>query len=580
MAKKIKKNKHKSGRLEKTKKTQGPQGQYFHKNTLQQAMALHRSGHLQEAEVLYRQILQAEPEHFDALHLLGLLAHQVGKNEIGVELIGKALTFKPDCAEAHNNLGLILIDQGKLNEAFASFRKALSLQPDFAMAHYNLGNVLQDQGKLGEAISSYRQAVNLKPDFADAYYNLGLIFNNQGKLDEAIANYRQVLILQPDFAEAHNNLGVIFSKLGNMSDAIACYRKALSLRPNSAGIYKNLSTIIKYSEVDRDIQAMENLYNKKGDIPEADRIDLGFALGKAFEDLKDYSKAFDFILEANRLKRESYEYSIQEDQDLFARIKQIFSPDFFAAHHDTGSQDRTPIFILGMPRSGTTLVEQILASHPLVFGAGELAILENVINSICTGRAIAQFPECMPALGMETLERMGSDYISKVREHSSATEHITDKMPDNFLRVGLIETILPAAKVIHCMRHPMDNCLSIFKNDFSKKGSNKYAYNMVELGRYYNLYQDLMAYWEKVLPGFMYTIRYEEIVSDLQNQTKELLDFCGLPWDKTCLAFYKTERRVSTASLAQVRQPIYKDSIELWKRYERQLEPLRKEIYE
>ncbi len=263
----------------------------------------------------------------------------------------------------------------------------------------------------------------------------------------------------------------------------------------------------------------------KIDISDADRIDLGFALGKVFEDIGNYNKSFDFILEANRLKRGSYEYSIQNDRDLFERIKKTFSPDFFASHHGSGNQDRTPIFILGMPRSGTTLVEQILASHPLVFGAGELTVLVNLANGICTGGTTAQFPECMPDLDVDTFEKMGSDYIEKIREYSNDAEHITDKMPHNFLHVGLIKTILPNAKIIHCMRNPMDTCFSIFKKEFA--GTHGYAYDMVELGQYYNLYQDLMAHWEKVLPGFMYTLRYEEMVSDQQKQTKSLLDFCG-----------------------------------------------------
>jgi hypothetical protein len=322
---------------------------------------------------------------------------------------------------------------------------------------------------------------------------------------------------------------------------------------------------------------MENLYNNKDDISEADRKDIGFALGKAFEDLRDYDKSFGFILEANRLKRKSYTYSIQDDHDLFARIKKIFSPDFFAAHEGSGYQDKTPIFILGMPRSGTTLVEQILASHPLVFGAGELTILENLTNAVCLGKATPEFPQCMLDLDRDALKKMGSGYIEKIRQYSSDALYITDKMPHNFLRLGLIRAILPLAKVVHCVRDPMDTCFSIFKKDF--EGRHDYAYDMVELGRYYNLYRDLMAHWEKVLPGFIHTIRYEEIISNQQNRTKSLLDFCGLPWDEACLAFHKTERRVSTASLAQVRQPIYKDSVALWKRYEKHLEPLKKAIY-
>jgi Flp pilus assembly protein TadD len=579
MANKIKKLKRTSSHRKKNKQKADLYCAPSFSRILQQALALHQTGRLSEAEILYRQILSAEPNHPEALHFLGLLAHQAGRSGTGAELISRALLLKPDDAEAHNNLGLALKGQGRLDEAVASYRQALALRPEFAAAHYNLGNTLHDQGRLDEAAACYRRALSLDQDLVDAHYNLALILQDQGKLEEAAVSYLLALGAEPDLVEVHNNLGVVYSRLGRMDEAIACYRKALSLKPDSAGTYKNLSTLVKFTEVNDEVRAMEACFRQTDGISETDRIELGFALGKVFEDLRDYDKSFAFILEANRLKRRSYDYSIQDDLDLFARIKATFSPDFFASHQGSGNQDKTPIFVLGMPRSGTTLVEQILASHPVVFGAGELTHLNSLVSGYCQPGTEGQFPECMLDLGTAALERMGKEYVEKIRVYSPDAERITDKMPDNFLRVGLIKVILPKAKVIHCVRNPMDNCFSIFKNDFSRKGSNKYAYDMNELGRYYNLYQDLMAHWENVLPGFMFTICYEEMVADQRRQTESLLDFCGLPWDDACLSFHKTERRVETASLAQVRQPIYKDSVELWKRYEKRLAPLRKAIY-
>jgi tetratricopeptide (TPR) repeat protein len=416
----------------------------------------------------------------------------------------------------------------------------------------------------------------LRPNYAEAHYNLGITLGDQGKLAKSEASLRQALKLKPDYTEAYNNLGLTLHSLGKLDEAETCFRQALKLNPDSAKVFKSLSLFIKYSEVNDIIIAMEKLYKRK-DLSDEDQIDLGFALGKSFENLREYDKSFNFILQANQLKRGSYDYSIQNDHDLFERIKRTFTLDFFASHHGFGNQDRTPIFILGMPRSGTTLVEQILASHPLVFGAGELQILANLVSKICTEDAAGKFPECILELGMDGFDRIGSEYIEKIRKYSNSAQHITDKLPHNFMLLGLINKILPNAKVIHCVRSPMDNCLSIFKTDFMEQ-LHRYAYDLVEIGQYYNLYLDLMAHWEEVLPEFMYTLKYDEIVSDQQNQIKGLLDFCGLPWDESCLAFHKTERKVVTASLAQVRKPIYKDSVELWKRYEKQLEPLRKAI--
>jgi len=508
---------------------------------------------------------------------LGVSANVRGQLKEAAEYYRQTLILQPDYIEAHYNLGVTLYDLGRLEEAAASFSRAITLQPAYAEAHCNLANIFMTQGRLDEAVGSYRKALSLKPDYTDAHYNLGVSLLARGKTEEAAASFQQALSLEPDFAEAHCNLGIASKELGLMDDAVASFRKALQLKPDYARAYNGLALIVKFRTFDNDIQAMENLYVGKADISTADRIDLGFALGKAYADLEDYDRSFAFILEANRLKRTTYEYSIREEHLFLQRIKKTFSPDFLAAHHGVGSQDKTPIFIVGMPRAGTTLVEQILASHPLVFGAGELEDLRLVINGICVGAAARQFPECVMDLEMDAFNKMGEDYVGRIRDYAEEAGYITDKMPYNFFRVGFIKTVLPNARVIHCTRNPMDNCLSIFKNDF--RGTHGYAFDMTELGQYYNLYRDLMAYWEKVLPGFMHTVQYENMVSDQRNQTKSLLDFCGLPWDDACLEFHKTERKVSTASFAQVRQPIYSDSVELWKRYEKQLEPLRKTIY-
>jgi len=536
----------------------------------------HDQGKLGEAAASFQRALVLKPDYAEVHNNLGNVLRDQGKLDEAALSYLWALSLNPNNAKFYNNLGIIRLKQGKLGEAAACFQRALALDPNYVDGHYNLGNVLKEHGKLDEATSTFRRAITLKPDFAEAHNILGVTLNIQGNQDEAIACFRQALTLKPDFAEAHSNLGCIVREFGKLDDAITCFRKALSLKPDYAGAYAGLSSIVKFTEVDGVIHAMEHLYNKKS-TSESDRINLGFALGKAFEDLRDYDRSFDFILEANRLKRKSFEYSLEDELEFFEKIKEIFSAEFFAGHPGSGYQDKTPIFIIGMPRSGTSLAEQILASHPLVFGAGELTVLEKLINGIPIGGTKSYFPECMLSLDGDAFARIGSDYIDKIRNYSKDAEHITDKMLYNFLHVGLIKTILPAAKVIHCARNPMDNCFSIFKKNFA--GAGGFAYDITEIGQYYNLYSDLMAHWDKVLPGFMYTLRYEEMVSDQQNQTKNLLDFCGLPWDEACLNFHKKERKITTASFTQVRQPIYKDSVELWKRYEKRLEPLKKAIY-
>ena len=239
-----------------------------------------------------------------------------------------------------------------------------------------------------------------------------------------------------------------------------------------------------------------------------------------------------------------------------------------------------PIFIVGMPRSGTTLVEQIIASHPYAYGAGELNTLSEVVKNLCRQKNMGHYPQCISGLDHDDFKRLGSAYLKNLAVYRSKNERcITNKMPHNFLYIGLIKKILPWAKVIHCKRDPMDTCFSIFKKFFTEKNSHPYAYEMNELGRYYNLYSDLMKHWHNLLPDFVHDIEYEKLVMDQEEQTRKLLAYCGLPWDDACLAFHKTKRRVATASSVQVRQPMYTDSVELWKQHAKQLEPLRRAIY-
>jgi tetratricopeptide (TPR) repeat protein len=677
------------------------------RQALEHAVQHHTAGRLSEAESIYQQILQAEPNQPTTLRLLGVVAHQMGKNDGAVDLITKALAIKPDYAEAHENLGSVLWNMGRLEEAVASFHKALVIKPDYADAHSNLGNALRDMGRLdkaithyhkalaieptfaevhnnlgnalrsmgrpGKAVASFHKALAIKPDFADAHCNLGNALRNMGKLDEAVASYHKALATKPEFAEAHNNLGNALTDLGRLEDAVVSYRKALAVKPNFAEAHSNLGNALqnlgkldkavasfhkalsikpdyaeahnnlgnaltdlgrpedavnsfrkalaikpdsaavhnnignalrdlgkldeavasyhkaldikpdfaearrhmarikKYSEYDEDIRAMEQAYAKSA-IKDEQRMHLAFSLGKAFEDLHQYDKAFDFFAEGNSIKRGSYSYSIDDHGNFFKKLEEVFDPFLFAKHQGTGCDDVTPIFILGMPRSGTTLVEQILASHRQVHGAGELRTLRQIVYSYFDKGKDVRFPESVRQVDSADFERSGVEYIQAIRKHSPDTRFITDKMPENFKYIGLIKLMLPDAKVIHCRRDPADTCLSIFKTLFTAK--HEYAHDLGELGRYHNFYRGLMEHWRSAIPGFIHEVQYEDMVADQAGQTRTLLEYCGLEWDDACLEFHKLDRPVMTASAEQVRRPIYRDSVQLWKRYETQLAPL------
>ena len=507
-------------------------------NKLRASVSCYRAGRLSEAKLLCTKILSQDPKNVAALHLLGVIKCQEGDALQATELIRQVLALRPDDAEAHNNLGIALCGQGKLEEA----------------------------------VAAYHRALELKPDYAESQNNLGIALKNHGKLEEAVAAYHRALELKPDYAESHNNLGNVLTHLGRLEEAVASYRNALAINPDRAESHLQMAHIKKHSDYDNDIKAMEEGYANP-DNSDEQRMYLAFGLGKAFEDLRNYETAFDFFLAGNTMKRKTQSYSIDALGRFFRKQKEVFDSSWFDKYQGAGCEDDTPIFIVGMPRSGTTLVEQILASHQQVYGAGEVVTLPQIIVPFFNRFPGAALAEGLRDCDGAEFERMGIEYIDAIRKHSKKARFITDKMVSNFRFIGLIKLMLPNAKIIHCCRNPLDNCLSIFKCYFSNKNIG-YAYDLIELGEYYNFYRDLMKYWHSVLPDFIYNVQYEEMVADQAEQTRLLLKHCDLEWEDACMEFYKTDRPARTASAVQVRRPIYKDSVQSWKRYEKQLAPL------
>jgi tetratricopeptide (TPR) repeat protein len=561
-----------------------------------------------DALASFDRALALNPDYADALNNRGNVLLDLKRPEEALASLDRALALKADYAEAHNNRGSTLLELKRPEEALASFERALAVRPDYAEAHNNRGNALLALKRPEEALASFTRSLALKPQYVDALNNRGIALrdldrhhealasfdaalalkrddpealNNRGSMllhlnrhDEALASYEGALALQPNHADALSNRGHVLVHQGKLEEGAASFRKALSVNPELAGAHASLALAVKHAEHDEEIRAMERLVAREG-LSSTERMHLCFALGKAYEELREYSRAFEHILEGNRILRASYDYSIAEDERHFENIKKIFSADFFSARRGSGCADGSAVFIVGMPRSGTTLVEQILASHRDVFGAGELPDLASLVESYCTQRG-GVFPEAVSGFERSAYEGLGVDYVQRIRQRSTAAKRITDKRPHNFLMVGLIKAILPNAKVIHCMREPMDSCWSMFK--LLATANFKFAHDMDDLGRYYSRYLDLMAHWRVVLPGFVHEVKYEEMVSDQEHQTRKLLEYCDLPWDAACLAFHRTKRTVATPSATQVRQPIYQGSVQLWKNYEQQLKPLRRAL--
>ncbi|MCP4411189.1 MAG: sulfotransferase [Gammaproteobacteria bacterium] len=317
---------------------------------------------------------------------------------------------------------------------------------------------------------------------------------------------------------------------------------------------------------------MEKLLENNS-VTDKQRMQLCFGLGKAFEEIKQYDRAFNFLSQGNKIKRNSYRYDVLEDKAIFTRIMDVFDRRFFDEHSDYGNSKDSPIFIVGMPRSGTTLVEQILSSHQKVYGAGELDDLKHVLMTTTPKLTQDIFPEGVMKLDRDDITRIADKYIRKLNQYNiDGKDYVSNKMTTNFIYIGMIRILFPNSKVIHCKRDPRDTCLSCFKNNF--EGYLPFTYDLTELGQYFCIYQRLMSHWHTVLPGYIFDIQYEDLITDQETETRKMIDYCGLCWDEKCLSFHKSDRIVKTSSFSQVRRPINRNSIHIWEQYKKQLEPL------
>jgi Flp pilus assembly protein TadD len=528
-----------------------------------EAVRFHMEGRLAEAEALYRRILVSEPLHADSLHLLGLIAAQTGRFELAVALIGQALAVKPGFAEAHNNLGNVLQELGRSAEAAAAYRRAIALKGDYADAHNNLSHALRSLGQRPAAVEACRRAIALQPLFAEAYNNLGNLLQDLGRPDEALAAYAQALALKPDYAEVHVNIGITRLMSGEKVLAEQAVTQALAIDPDLPQAWYTRSDMKVFTPDDADIGKMEALLaaaDVRG-LGRQDRLRLLFALGKAWMDADDADRAFAHLDAGNQLKRASFAYAVEEDIDRHAAIARCFTPDVLSRFAGLGDASDMPVFIVGMPRSGTTLIEQILASHPQVSGAGELELLPTLVNDIAA----------LPSAA--ALATIGQDYARQLAALAPDVLRVVDKMPVNFRHIGLIRLMLPNARIIHCRRDPIDTCLSCYTKNFN--GQQSFAYDFRELGLYHRSYDALMQHWRAVLPADRFIeVNYEDVVQSLEAESQRLIAFCGLDWDKSCLTFNTTPRQVRTASVNQVRQNLYATSVGRWRPYARHLAPL------
>lgn len=564
------------------------------------AIRHHQLGQMAEAERLYRQILDRFPSHAGSHDLLALTLAARGRMDDAENGFRRAVICQPDSAEPYNNLGLAARERQRLGPAAAAYRYAISIRPDFAEAHNNLGllsaqggarhhlravvcapdmaeafanlgNRLTEQGDGDAALAVVRRSLLLRPAVAATRYTIATILQDDAP-DDALAACRAALACEPGYGQAHNLIGLILLRRGDLAGAARRHRRAAVCQPDPA-YYNNLAALHRFSARDGELAAMERLTEQVDGMTAEARINLHFALGKAYDDCGDSMRAFRHYQEANQLKRRQIAYDEPATLAMIDRTRRAFDADLVTRLGGRGDPSAMPIFILGMPRSGSTLIEQILASHRSVHGGDERTDFPDLLGRI-------GYPEPIASLSAEGFRTLGAAYAERLRALAPAALRVTDKLPGNFLYAGAIHLALPQARIIHSRRHAADTCFSCFTKLF-RDDQQAFSYDLGELGRYYRAYAGLMAHWRALLPASVFLeVDYEELIEDTAGQTRRLLAHCGLDWDPACLDFHRTRREVRTSSAAQVRRPIYRGSVGRWHRYGAQLDPLLRALEE
>ena len=538
------------------------------------AVTLQGLGQLDTAVKCYDQALAIKPDYAEAFNSLGNALKELGQLDTAVNSYEQLLAIKPDFAEAHFNLAVTLQGLGQLDAAVKSYEKAVAIKPDYAEAHNNLGNAFKELDQLDLAVKSFEKALAIKPDYAEAHNNLGIALKDLSQLDAAVNCFEQALAIKPDFADAYYSLGLINQDLGQVDDAIKQYEKTISIKQNHAEAHHNLSYLKKFTENDSQITLIQSLLSTN-DQSHSDRMHLCFALAKVYEDLGKQDELFKFLHEGNRLRKQELNYSLDMDQIRHSIVKKLFSSPPSPIEKSLSYEASTirPVFIVGMPRSGTSLVEQIIASHHAVYGAGELDTLGKLIFPIVKDPSTHD----MNSLSEKTFLSIRQQYLDSLSRFNVPENVITDKMPLNCQYIGFILTAFPEAKIVHLKRDAMATCWSNYKHYFSGIGLG-FPYNMDDLVGFYELYIDLMAFWHQLFPDKIYDICYEDLTTNQEEETRKLLEYCELDWDENCLNFHTSKRAVKTVSTFQVRQKMYQGSSEVWKKHEAYLQPLVKAL--
>ena len=535
---------------------------------LDYVIQLYSSGQMDKALLSIKELIQDFP-NIPLLHnISGACNSALGEIDSSIISFNKAIELKPDYDEAYFNLGVAFHQTGQLGEAINCYERAISIKHAYPTAHNNLGLIALSQGQLDNALKSFEWAVAYSPEYAEAHNSLGAALQELKQFEKAKVSFKKAVALNPQYAQGLHNLAILSEIINLPDEASEYYEKALAVEPNYAEAYRNQSRTKKYKKNDPQIAQMQSIYSNDN-LSISDKVHINFALAKVNEDLGNQKDFFKHLDEGSRLRKKQLNYNINETEEFHSSLVRLFSEDKPKIKKlSLGPLDIRPIFIVGMPRSGTSLVEQIISSHHSVHGAGELNNFKNVVTPALKN----YIGNLTNTINEDDLLSIRKNYIKSLMDLNVSEKIITDKMPVNFRMIGLILTAIPEAKIIHLTRNPKATCWSNYKHYFANE--NGFTFDQEDLARFFILYQELMGFWHKSFPNKIHDISYERLTTHQEDETQKLLKYCELDWDNNCLNFHKNTRAVHTASASQVRQKMYQGSSDAWKKYEKFLQPL------
>ena len=540
------------------------------KKEVNYAVKLLTNGQINEALKIVEALIKKSPNVPLLYNIRGVCYQTIREVGNAIDDFSQATILKSDYAEAYCNLGVTYQEKGDLVSAVNAYKNAIDNDNNYPTAHNNLGKIFLASGEIDSSIEHLECAITLKSDFADAHNNLGSAFLRINKLNDAIKSYKKAIALKPDFAVANNNLGIAYLRTGDPKLASKFFENAITITPGYATAHHNLSGVKVYKEKDKQVSLIESLLIENN-LSQKERIYLNFALAKAYEDLGNHEELFKHLNEGNRIRKKEMSNSIADSEEHNELIKLFFNSNNInnikLTYRD--SLPIRPIFIVGMPRSGTSLVEQIISSHHEVYGAGEVNNFHNIIMPIIEKHAVNENYN----LKNDEFALIRKQYSNSLERFYANEKVITDKWILNFKTIGFILSAFPESKIVHLKRDARATCWSIYKHYFSDEG-NRWAYDYQDLARFYKSYVGLMDYWHNLFPGKIYDISYEDLTSNQEKETRNLLKYCDLDWDENCLNFYTNTRAVKTASAVQVRNKMYQGSSDVWRQYSEHLKPL------